>query len=309
MRFLMIDRICELEPGVNARGIKNISWNDDFLEEFFPGMPIFSPVILAEAAAQLVSWAIVAARDFTVKPVITLVDSYRCCGHVQPGDQLEVRGRIESMSEEGALAHGSVLLAGRPVLEMQHAVCYLYPLHELDPPERARRQFQNLYVPGAALPAHEASAPQFLREHVPLRPLRWIDRILEDDNDRRIIAIKNVTATDDWFNDHFPNKPVLPGVVIIQCMISLARRLAERLIARRPGPAVRAVLRQSDKIKFRSFVQPGDQLLLQAEVKSFAEDASTFTATASVGGKNTAGLRLVFDHVTRETYQQAYFMR
>jgi len=308
MRFLMIDRICELELGTRARGIKNITLNDDFLEEFFPGMPVFSPVIAAEAAAQLVSWAIIAARDFSVKPVITVVDSYQCTGHIRPGDQIEVRGAIDSLSEESGLAHGSLLVGGKPVLEIQHAVCYLYPLAELDPPERARLQVKNLYVPGAPLPEVPSTSdtPQ-AREQVPVRPLHWIDRILDQSTDTHITGIKNVTATEDYFNDHFPHKPVLPGVIIIQCMVSLAKHLADRLLAQSSGHERRAVLHRSDKIKFRMFVQPGDQLLMQAKLNQFADDRSLFTAQASVSGKNAASLRLEFDHVSRDEYLQRYY--
>jgi len=301
----MIDRICELEHGKSARGIKNISWDDDFLEEFFPGIPVFSPVIIAEAAAQLVSWVIVTARDFTVKPVITLVDAYQCTRHIRPGDQLDVRGVIENLSEEGALAHGSILVNGKPACEMSHAVCYLYPLSELDPPERARLQFKNLYAPSAPLPQHQPDAG-FLREQVPLRHRRWIDRVIATDNEKKIVGIKNVTATEDYFNDHFPNKPILPGVVIMQGMISLAKLLADQLLERRGAPEKRAILKHSEKMKFRTFVQPGDQLLIEAQLAEFSPEKSTFTAKTALEGKNAASLRIAFDHVTEEQYRRQY---
>ena len=307
MRFFMIDRIVQLEPGVRARGIKNVSWDGDIIEEYFPGIPVFSPVIATEAAAQLVSWAIIAARDFTVKPVITIVDSYRCHAHIRPGDQIEVCGTIERLEEESGLAHGSLLVRGKCVLEIEHAVCYLYPLAELDPPERARTQFKNLYIPGTPLP-DLASAGTFVPNHqqVPLRPYQWIDRIVDESSNCSISGIKNVTATEDYFNDHFPNKPVLPGVILIQCMISLAKRLADRLLAASNGPEKRAMLRYSEKIKFRTFVQPGDQLLLQADLHTFTNKDSSFVARALVRGKNVASLRLKFDHVTRDEYLQRY---
>jgi 3-hydroxymyristoyl/3-hydroxydecanoyl-(acyl carrier protein) dehydratase len=307
MRFLMIDKICELEHGRSARGIKNISWDDYFLEEFFPGTPVFSPVIIAEAAAQLVSWVIVTARDFTVKPVITLVDTYQCLGHVRPGDQLEVRGVIENLSEEGALAHGSILLHGKPVLEMSHAVCYLYPLSELERPERARLQFKNLYDPAAPLPQHPPG-PEIrrMREQVPLHPRQWIDRVVALEHDNKIVGIKNVTATEDFFNDHFPDKPILPGVVIIECMTGLAKLFADRLLEQQGSPDKKAILKHSEKIKFRTFVQPGDQLVIEAQLTAFTEHTSAFTARAALHGKNAASMRVEFEHVTREQYREKY---
>ncbi len=83
---------------------------DEFLDEYVPGVPVFSPVLLTESVAQLISWAIIEAKDFTVKPVITILDSYVCTGHPRPGDQLELAGAIESLSPESALAHGTILL-------------------------------------------------------------------------------------------------------------------------------------------------------------------------------------------------------
>ena len=162
---------------------------------------------------------------------------------------------------------------------------------------------------GMAIPLIILSAndtPQ-AREQVPVRPLHWIDRILDQSTDTHITGIKNVTATEDYFNDHFPHKPVLPGVIIIQCMVSLAKHLADRLLAQSSGHERRAVLHRSDKIKFRMFVQPGDQLLMQAKLNQFADDRSLFTAQASVSGKNAASLRLEFDHVSRDEYLQRYY--
>ena len=85
----MVDKICTLQQGKSAQGIKNITWDCDFFDEIFSDIPIFSPLIAAESAAQLVSWIIVEAKGFTVKPVITVVDSYSCHGHIMAGDQLQ----------------------------------------------------------------------------------------------------------------------------------------------------------------------------------------------------------------------------
>ena len=151
-------------------GIKNISWDNDFLEETFPGITIFSPVIAVEAAAQLVSWIVVEAKEFTVKPVIIMADAYHCSCHILPGDQLELHGEIESFSEESALAHGSISINGKNVIEIQHAVCYFYPLDELNPPEQARQQFKNLYVEGSLPPQPSTSQQTFhMREHIPVK--------------------------------------------------------------------------------------------------------------------------------------------
>lgn len=301
MRFFLIDRICELEDGTRARGIKNVCWDDPFLREPFPGLPGFSPVIACESVAQLVSWVIVAARDFTVKPVITAVDSYRCCGHVSPGDQLEVSGEIESFSPESALAHGRIVCCGRTVIEIEHAVCYLYPLSELDPPEDARRQFGTLYTPGYPVPGTDSGA-LLQREHIPLPAIALVDRVFRSEDPNRLSGIKNITATEEYFRDHFPRKPIVPGVVIMESMIDLGAQL----ITGRLPAGVRPILQGCRKIKFRSFVQPGDQLLIEAAVVSCDAAGSTVKITARLNGKTAAMLQTTFRHCDPETYQRDY---
>jgi len=309
MRFLMVDRICELSRGTSARGIKNISWDHEFLDEYVPGVPVFSPVLLTESAAQLISWAIIEAKDFTVKPVITILDSYVCTGHPRPGDQLELTGSIESLSPESALAHGTILLNGKPIIELGHAVCYLYPLQELDPPDRARRQFENLYIPGHPLPAAQPPAPvgPFVEQSFASRR-RWLDRIMETGDSAKLQGIKNVTATDDCFNDHFPLKPVLPGVAIMEAQHSLARELALRQLAERGLTESFPVLCRAEKVKFRLFVQPGDQMVVEATVKSFSDGQCSVATRVTVGGKNAASVLLHFELPERAAYLQKYIL-
>ena len=308
MRFLMVDRIFELEQATSARGIKNISWDDDFLDEYAPGMPVFSPVLLAEAVAQLISWVIIEARDFTVKPVVTMLDSYSCCGHARPGDRLELMGSIESWGPESALARGKALLNGRPILELSHAVCFLYPLQELDSPERARMQFKNLYGPGCPLPAASAAPVEPLAEESFVRRRRWLDRIVETGDAGRLLAVKNITATDDCFNDHFPLKSILPGVAILEAENCLARELVKRQLARHGAADIHPVLSRAEKVKFRLFIKPGDQMLVEASVKAFSEGQCAIATKVTVGGKNAASALLHFELPDRAAYMRKYIL-
>jgi len=310
MRFLMVDRICELESGKRARGIKNISRDNDFLEETFPGTPVYSPVIMAEAAAQLVSWIILEAMDFTVKPVITMLDTFSCNRHIVPGDRLVLEGEIESFSEESALTNGKILLNGKPVIELNHAVCYLYPLNELEPPERARAQFKNLYAEGSPLPSQ--SPPRSVtclyddNNTKAVKKRIWVDRILDSQTPDKIQGIKNVTATEDFFNDHFPLKPILPGVIIIESIISLAKILIEKKLAEHNLDTKKPILTSCKKIKLRKFIQPGDQLLIEAQLIDFDAEKSVLKAKASVDNKTASTLSIEFVHLDRQHYVNEY---
>lgn len=309
MRFIMVDKIVELEKAQRARGIKNISWDSDFLYQYFPDITVFSPVILAESVAQLVSWIIIESADFTVRPVITVVDSYQSSGHAVPGDSLELVGTLSDINEQSALAEAFVLNNGKEILRISHAVAYLYPITELEDPEKTRIQFRNLYDPDYDVTAHRTypSSNNIQRENIVLRERTWIDRVLEPAETTRLAGIKNISATSDFFNDHFPLKPVFPGVMIMEAMISLSGMLAKTLLADQGIRRKKPVVKRCNKIKFRKFILPGDQLFVETEVKELSEGASLFNAKIRVGEKPAASASVEFVHLDREQYLESYF--
>jgi len=306
MRFLMVDKICELNPGKSAKGIKNISWDDYFLEEIFPGMPVYSPVIISEAAAQLVSWAIIEARDYTVKPVITMVDTYTCGSHIMPGDQLQLEGEIESFSEESALCNGRVLVNGKIAVELNHAVCYLYPLNELDPPERVKNQFKNLNQPGYPLPEKKTRDNTAFREEIDIRNRKAIDRFIAGDNPDKLTGIKNITSTEDYFNDHFSLRPILPGVLTIEALVETAKKLAEKKLIEQGRTDLKPILKNCSKIKMRKFIEPGDQFITEANNTEFSTEKSLFKTQGAVNSKRVATIAIELEHLSVENYKKKY---
>lgn len=307
MRFIMIDRICRLETGKRALGIKNICRDDVFLTETFPGTLAFSPVILAESAAQLISWIIIEARAFSVKPVIALVDRFVCSGHTVPGDRLLLEGTIESLSEESALAHARVTIGTKTILELHHAVCYLYPLEALDPPDAAHRQFHELYDEGHPLPepsCTEGAVPYL--QNSPFKKRIGIDALLPSDDPNHLAGVKNITATEPYFNDHFPRKPVTPGVIICESMAGLAALLIEREAERLDFGDRLPVLEQCDKMKFRAFVVPGDQIVIDAQLREYTKERCTVALKATVHNKAVTTALLTFALMNENRYQNRY---
>ncbi len=86
-----------------------------------------------------------------------------------------------------------------------------------------------------------------------------VDSILEIADDR-IVTVKNVTAAEEYLQDHFPTFPVLPGVLMIEAMVQAARALAEH---RRPDDRQRYVLGSVRALKYGSFVKPGDAMRIE----------------------------------------------
>jgi beta-hydroxyacyl-ACP dehydratase FabZ len=95
-------------------------------------------------------------------------------------------------------------------------------------------------------------------------PFLLVDRIKELDPDRRIVGIKNVTVNEPFFQGHFPGRPVMPGVLIIEAMAQVGGVLAFKSIEPTGRPVV--YMTGIDGAKFRRPVVPGDQLRIEVDV-------------------------------------------
>ncbi len=95
-------------------------------------------------------------------------------------------------------------------------------------------------------------------------PFLLVDRVLEMEKGKRIIGLKNVTCNEPFFQGHFPNLRVMPGVLIVEALVQTAGILVYNSI---PDPQNKLVfLSKIDRAKFRKPVVPGDQLRLEVEM-------------------------------------------
>ena len=92
-------------------------------------------------------------------------------------------------------------------------------------------------------------------------PFLLVDKVIECDMDSRIVGIKNVTANEPFFQGHFPECPVMPGVLIIEALAQVACILGIKILDKEGEPVV--FFTGIDKAKFRRPVVPGDQLRLE----------------------------------------------
>lgn len=98
-------------------------------------------------------------------------------------------------------------------------------------------------------------------------PFLLVDRIIEIVEDRKIIGLKNVTINEPFFQGHFPHKPIMPGVLIVEAMVQCGSILLVNLIENHHDKI--AYFAAIDKVRFRKPVIPGDQLVFEMEVLSF----------------------------------------
>ncbi|MGB0663548.1 MAG: 3-hydroxyacyl-ACP dehydratase FabZ [Pontibacterium sp.] len=124
-----------------------------------------------------------------------------------------------------------------------------------------------------------------IREYLPHRyPFLLVDRVLELDPGKSIVAIKNVTVNEPFFNGHFPDHPVMPGVLLVEAMAQAAGILGFKTMDKKPQDGSIYYFVGADNLRFKRPVVPGDQVKLEAEVKSERRGIWKFDVKASVDG-------------------------
>ena len=124
-------------------------------------------------------------------------------------------------------------------------------------------------------------------------PFLLVDRVLECEEGKRIRALKNVTFNEPFFPGHFPGRPVMPGVIIIEALAQAAGILAFRTAKVVPDENTQFYFVGIDKARFRRPVEPGDQLILTASLQRQMRGIWKFEATAYVGEVEAAACELM----------------
>jgi 3-hydroxyacyl-[acyl-carrier-protein] dehydratase len=120
-------------------------------------------------------------------------------------------------------------------------------------------------------------------------PFLLIDRVTELEIGKRVVALKNVTVNEPFFNGHFPSSPVMPGVLIIESLAQAAAVLAFESVPNKDPSQPRIVyLAGIDAARFKKPVIPGDQLILTVTVERIMRNIGKFKCDASVDGATVA---------------------
>ncbi|UCB57304.1 MAG: bifunctional UDP-3-O-[3-hydroxymyristoyl] N-acetylglucosamine deacetylase/3-hydroxyacyl-ACP dehydratase [Candidatus Omnitrophota bacterium] len=128
-------------------------------------------------------------------------------------------------------------------------------------------------------------------------PFLLVDRVLDFEEGKHIVGVKNVTINEQFFNGHFPGRPVMPGVLILEAMAQTAGIL---MLSRPENRGKLAYFMSMDKVKFRKTVVPGDQLILKVDVVRIKSRIIQIKAEAFVADKLVAEADLMFSLVPKE---------
>jgi len=134
-------------------------------------------------------------------------------------------------------------------------------------------------------------------------PFLLIDRVLELERMKRIVALKNVTVTEPFFQGHFPEKPIMPGVLIVEAIAQAGGLLLLTEVPNRDEMLM--VFTGIEKARFRRPVIPGDQLRIEVEVRAWRVTAARLEGKAYVDGKVAAEATVTCRLVPRVANAQA----
>ncbi len=131
-----------------------------------------------------------------------------------------------------------------------------------------------------------------IKEIIPHRyPFLLVDRILEVEEGKRAVGIKNVSANEEFFNGHFPEYPVMPGVLIVE---ALAQVGAVAVLMQEANKGKLAFFAGIDNCRFKRQVKPGDQLRLEVEIVRLRGSVGKGKAVATVDGEVACETEIMF---------------
>jgi 3-hydroxyacyl-[acyl-carrier-protein] dehydratase len=115
VRWIWIDKFVEFESGKRAVAIKNLTLAEEHLHDHFPGYPVMPASLMIEGMAQTAGILVGEARDFTEKVILAKIKSAKFDGWARPGQQLRYEAVIESITDQAAVACGTIYCDDKPM--------------------------------------------------------------------------------------------------------------------------------------------------------------------------------------------------
>lgn len=116
-------------------------------------------------------------------------------------------------------------------------------------------------------------------------PFLLVDRVVEIEAGKRIVALKNVTINEPFFPGHFPGHPVMPGVLIVEAMAQVAALLSFKSMGVKPDENSVVLFAGIDNVRFKRQVVPGDQLVFEVEILQSKRSIYKYKGVARVDGQ------------------------
>ena len=136
-----------------------------------------------------------------------------------------------------------------------------------------------------------------IKNYLPHRyPFLLVDRVLEVRAGESLVALKNVTINEPFFNGHFPNRPVFPGVLILEALAQASAILASHSADADPDDNIIFLFAGIDKARFKRPVEPGDRLDLDVTQTHYKSRVWKYATRATVDGNLAASAEVMFTY-------------
>lgn len=293
MRFLFVDRIMQLSPGEWIKGIKHVTRDDAYLTVDDQGRLCFMPALIGETLGQLAAWNVMQHNKFTLRPVAGVVSSARLHRPAYVGETLLLESNIDALDDRAVQYHSIAKVGNEVIFTIEGALGPLLPMTDFIGSNEIKQQFLEIYRPGdwssvSANTSLDTLKEELRSDYERINSFMQFDRILACEPGVSMIAEKRITRAASYFPDHFPNKPVLPMTVLLECQLNLAKEFIARA-----GYDKAYQVSELRKIKMNEFVQPGDVVICHVKVKQQAEQELILSYRCEVDGKRVCVVDVV----------------
>lgn len=291
MRFLFVDRILQSSPAEWVRGIKHITRDDFYLCDDGHGRHCFIPSLVGEALGQLAAWNVMAHNGFSKRPVAGIAAHARLYRNAYVGETLCLESFIDHLDESAVQYRGVARIAGEVVFSIDGALGPLLPMARFIDEAQVRQQFAEIDRPGEwsleNTPVHGAYDEETTGGVSRVAPMLF-DRVLACEPGVSLRAEKRITRAAPYFPDHFPNQPVLPMTVLLQCKLNLAQ-----MFVAKASYACAYRVSEVRRIKMNEFVYPGDVVISDVRLKSHEANELVLSYRSEVEGKRVCVVDVV----------------
>jgi len=264
--YSFVDRIVGFEAGKRAHGTFAIPQAID----------AFPAALVAEAVGQLAAWVAMDRIDFRGRPVAALATETRFSRAVTPGQTLDLDVELLECDDDVVAYNGRASVDGFEVIALADCLGPMLPVADFDAPEALRERLRLLRGEGAPPGRFQGIAPMGVdvTHHVRGEAIR---------------ATLHVPDDAPFFADHFPRRPVLPATLLLDAQMNLATMLA------REAPALAGATPQplrATHVKMRSFIVPGQDLVLAAELAQAGDGIVKAMLSAKTDDRLVASARV-----------------
>ena len=270
--FHFVDQILELDPGRHALGIKRVTARDTFVRANARGEPVLLSCIIGEALGQLGAWSVMAAKDFTVRPVAGVVGEVAIVGDAAVGDSVLLDTTIDSVTDDAVFYHATASVDGETVLRLENVLGPLLPMEQFNDPKEMRERFARIH--------HSVDSAEAIQTGE--GPTAFFDvsfdEVLSFESCKETTAVRTISGREAYLRDHFPRKPVLPLSLLLESLFQLGQKLLE-------DSGSSYVPTGARKVKMSRFVEPGSSLVAKVQVSERSSECALLRFRCEVDGE------------------------